>query len=68
MAEISEAEKKAALMCITIIDCHLPLNDGERRLLGSIVNDIRLALDLEGAVKPASIRSGAAWVPRKWFW
>ena len=68
MEEISEAEKKAALMCITIIDCHFTLNISEKRLLGAIENEIRLAFDLEGAVRPASLHSGAAWVPREWFW
>ena len=68
MPEISDVEKKAALRCISIIDCHIPLNEGEKRLLGAVMNDIRLAFELEGAVKPASLNSGAAWTPRKWFW
>jgi len=68
MSDICETEKKVALMCIAMIDCHFPLNEGERRLLCSVVNDIRLTFDLEGAVKPASHHSGAAWTPRIWFW
>jgi hypothetical protein len=68
MADISEAEKKAALGCIAIIDCHFTLNDGEKRLLGVIVNEIRLAFDLEGAVKPAPLQNDTAGAPREWFW
>ena len=68
MAEISEAENIAALMCITIIDGHFPLNEGERRLLGAVINEIRLAFDLEGAVNPTSLHNVVAWAPREWFW
>ncbi len=68
MAETSKSDKNAALKCIAIIDCHFPLNDGEKRLLGVIVNEIRLAFDLEGAVKPAPLQNEVAWAPREWFW
>jgi hypothetical protein len=68
MAEISEAENIAALRCIAIINCHFPLNEGERRLLGAVMNDIRLAFDLEGAVNTASLLNVVAWAPREWFW
>jgi hypothetical protein len=66
--KISEMDRKAALKCIAIVDCHFPLNEGEKRLLGTIVNEIRLAFDLEGAVKPVPLLKEAAWVPREWFW
>ena len=68
MAEISEAEKKAALICITIIDSHFPLNDGEKRLLGVIMNEIRLSFDLEGAVQLALLQNRMVSAPREWFW
>lgn len=68
MTGISEAEKKVALGCIAIIDCHFTLNDGEKRLLGVITNEIRLAFDLQGAVKPVPHRYEVAWAPREWFW
>jgi hypothetical protein len=68
MTARSETDNNAALKCIAIIDCHFPLNDGEKRLLGVIANEIRLAFDLEGAVKVAALQSGAAWAPSEWFW
>ena len=68
MVETSKSGKNAALKCIAIIDFHFPLNDGEKRLLGVIANEIRLAFDLEGAVKPAPLQNEVAWAPREWFW
>ena len=68
MAEISKTDSNAALKCIAIIDCHFPLNDGEKRLLGTIVNEIRLAFDIEGAVKPVPPLNKTAGAPREWFW
>jgi hypothetical protein len=61
MAETSKSDKNAALECIAIID-------GEKRLLGVITNEIRLAFDLEGAVKPAPLQNEVAWAPKEWFW
>jgi hypothetical protein len=68
MTEISETDRNAAVKCISIIDCHFPLNGGEKRLLGAIMNEIRLAFNIEGAVKPAPLQNEAAWAPREWFW
>jgi hypothetical protein len=68
MTGISEAHKKAAFRCIAIIDCHYPLNEGEKRLLVAIENEIRLAFNMEGAVKPAPLQNEVAWAPREWFW
>jgi hypothetical protein len=68
MTGFNESESKSALKCIAIIDCHFPLNDGEKRLLGVIANEIRLAFDLEGAVKPVTLLNELAWAPREWFW
>ena len=68
MMETSKSDKNAALECIAIINFHFPLNDGEKRLLGVIVNEIRLAFDLEGAVKSAPLWNEVAWAPREWFW
>lgn len=68
MTKISEADTKGALRCIAIIDYHFPLNDGEKRLLGAIVNEIRLAFNMEGAVKPVPLLNEVAWAPREWFW
>jgi hypothetical protein len=68
MTEISETDRNAAVKCISIIDCHFPLNGGEKRLLGAIANEIRLAFDLEGAEKPVTLLNEVAWAPREWFW
>jgi hypothetical protein len=68
MMEIIDTDNNAALKCIAIINCHFALNDGEKRLLGIIVNEIRLAFELEGAVKATALQSGAAWAPSEWFW
>ena len=68
MTEISETDRNASVKCISIINCHVPLNGGEKSLLCAIVNEIRLAFDLEGAVKPASLPNEVAWAPKEWFW
>jgi len=68
MTEISETDRNAAVKCISIINCHFPLNGGEKRLLGAIANEIRLAFDLEGAIKPAQPLNEAAGMPGEWFW
>ena len=68
MKEFGETKRIAALRCIGIIDCHFPLNEGEKRLLSSIMNEIRLEFNLEGAVKPAPSLNGLAGAPREWFW
>ena len=68
MTEINESNSKSALKCIAIIACHFPLNDGEKKLLCVIANEIRLAFDLQGAVKPAPLQNEVGWAPREWFW
>jgi hypothetical protein len=68
MTEINETDRNASAKCISIIKCHIPLNKGEKMLLGAIVNEIRLAFDLEGAVKPAPLPKEVAWAPKEWFW
>jgi len=67
-AEIGKADRIAALRCIAITERHFPLNEGEKRLLGAIINDIRLAFDLEGAIKPAPLQKDVPWAPEEWFW
>jgi hypothetical protein len=67
-SKISETDRNAALKCIAIVGRHFPLNEGEKRLLNTVVNEIRLAFDLEGAVKPVPLLNEAAWAPREWFW
>jgi hypothetical protein len=71
MKESRADERSAALTCIAIIDGHLPLNDGEKQLLSVIKNQIRLAFDLEGAVRPEAMCDDSGMtseVPKVWFW
>lgn len=68
MSEISKTDKNAALKCIGIVDGHFPLNKGEKMLLADIVNAIRLAFNLEGAVKPVPLLKETAEAPREWFY
>jgi hypothetical protein len=65
MTAINETDRKVALKCIAIIDGHFPLNEGEKRLLGTIMNEIRLAFGLKGAVPLLKETAGT---PREWFW
>ena len=59
--------QEAAKFCISLIGQHSPLNEGERQLLASITNDIRLAFDLEGAIAPLSMTNGDE-APDVWIW
>lgn len=70
LTEAAEADRKTALACIAIVCGHVALNDGERKLLRVIENEIRLAFDLEGAARygPLSDEVGAGETPAAWFW
>ncbi len=64
-------ERAAALACIGIIKSHLPLNSTEKRLLSAIENQIRLAFELEGAVRPEALCEDScitSEIPKVWFW
>jgi hypothetical protein len=63
-----EKDRKAAQTCIAIISSHVPLNDSEKRLLFAIVNEIRLAFDLEGSSKPGLLVDDASDAPEVWIW
>ena len=63
-----EVGQEAASHCISIIRKHMPTNPGEKMLIESVVNDIRLAFALEGAVKPAPFTNGEIEAPEVWFW
>lgn len=60
-------EQTAALRCIELIKKRRSLNEGERDLLASLENDIRVSFDLEGAVRSANLTS-ADNTPGTWFW
>lgn len=66
----SETERRAgqdaAQLCIELINKRRPLNDGERDLLASLENDIRISFGLKGAVQSIPLSTGEA--PETWFW
>jgi hypothetical protein len=65
----NQIDQKTALTCIAIVRRHAALNDSERMLLKAIENEIRVAFDLDGAVKPGLLLEDTAGeTPELWFW
>ncbi len=58
----------AAEVCLAIVERHRSLTDGEKDLLDTIKNQIRVKFGLPGAIPPIVDFEANSTAPDKWFW
>jgi hypothetical protein len=56
-----------ATFCIERIQMRTALNHGERQLLEAMINDLRIAFGIDGAVERVTLPRTSQ-VPEDWFW